>query len=102
MAQLLGPAQSKIIPEPDFKQDADGFYENEDWYDWRLNNWGTKAILDLYSTIYYSPDETSCRFNFETSWSPPEGIIAHLKEKYDNLSMRLFYREDNLQLSGYL
>ena len=86
---------NKIIPEPD--------YENENgWYGWRLNNWGTKWNCDgEYSSIFYY-DETSCEFTIYTAWAPPEGIMDKLNEKYEDIQITLFYREDGNQIAGYL
>ena len=58
----------KIIPEPKGE-------EEEDWYGWRVENWGTKW------TGYdgrFNDDQTA--FSFETAWSPPLPIIKKLAE----------------------
>jgi len=57
----------KIVPEPK----TDG----EEWYDWRVQNWGTKW------TGYdgrFNDDQTA--FSFCTAWSPPLPIIKKLTE----------------------
>jgi hypothetical protein len=59
----------KIIPEPN------GEEKNENWYQWRLDNWGTKW------TGYdgrLNDDQTA--FTFNTAWSPPLPIIKKLAE----------------------
>jgi hypothetical protein len=58
---------NKIIPEPK--------PEVEDWYGWRLENWGTKW------TGYdgrFNEDHTT--FTFNTAWNPPLPIIKKLAE----------------------
>ena len=118
---------NKIIPEPDY-DDTDGdwveptkeFIENrypwckdngksfEDttwWWYWRIMTWGTKWNIGNkdynYSYVDYKC-ENSCYFEFETAWAPPEGIIKKLNEKYEDITIRVFYREDGNQIAGYL
>jgi hypothetical protein len=60
---------NKIIPEPN------GEEENENWYQWRLDNWGTKW------TGYdgrFNEDQTA--FTFDTAWSSPLPVIKKLAE----------------------
>ena len=52
-------------------------YGATNWYDWCINNWGTKwnaknIILQQYSNHIL--------FEFDTAWAPPEPIYEHLKE----------------------
>ena len=58
---------NKIIPEPE----AVG----ESWYDWRVQNWGTK--WSGYDGRF-NDDQTA--FTFDTAWSPPLPIIKKLAE----------------------
>jgi hypothetical protein len=49
--------------------------EGEDWYGWRVENWGTK--WDGYEGRF-NYDQTA--FTFCTAWSPPLPIIKKLAE----------------------
>jgi len=49
--------------------------KGEDWYDWRVENWGTKWDA---GEGRFNDDQTS--FSFETAWSPPLPIIKKLAE----------------------
>ncbi len=40
-----------------------------DWYNWRLDNWGTK--WDVYETHCTRMDANTLVLNFYTAWSPP-------------------------------
>ena len=113
---------NKIIPEPDYN-DTDGDWvkptkeyiekhfpsttnpadRDRWWWFWRFNTWGTKWNMgdDDYSYVDYEC-ENSCNFEFETAWEPPEGIIKKLNEKYEDITIRVFYREDGCELAGYL
>ena len=47
-----------------------------DWYDWRLDNWGTK--WDIYETHCTRIDANTLDLNFYTAWSPPIPIFDKL------------------------
>ena len=66
---------------------------NDDrWYNWNINNWGTKWDIDgKYSQI--DGDDYSFQVTFETAWSPPEQIYYALREKYPTVDITWFYDE---------
>jgi len=110
----------KVLPEPDYdkpKKDGthnDGVqtklnapYEHPDWYTWRNANWGTKWNLVPAkggSVDGYSVDITKDYINltFDTAWSPPDGIYDAIGDRYPTLDVNWFYREDGMQMSGWL
>ena len=52
-----------MVPQPNFAGD-------QDWYMWRVNNWGTKwDITDVY--IDNADEADSIEFSFSTAWAPP-------------------------------
>jgi len=61
-----------LIPEPrdDENEPTSG------WYDWRLDNWGTK--WDVYETHCTRIDANTLNLNFYTAWSPPIPIYDKL------------------------
>ena len=75
--------------------------QDDRWYNWRCQNWGTK--WDCYDL---SIDECDMphgfELNFNTAWSPPEEICYALKEKFDDLSVSWFYDEPGCEVAGYL
>tara|TARA_R100000951_G_scaffold115005_2_gene121714 strand:+ start:109 stop:573 length:465 start_codon:yes stop_codon:yes gene_type:complete len=117
---------NKVIPEPDWKKipNADGELpylddENKDftfsrfkstgeqdvrWYDWRINNWGTKWGLD--DDVDCDHDEWTLRYNFATAWSPPTGVYQELydiaQKINEDIHISWFYREDGMGFAGYL
>ena len=54
-----------LIPEPrdDENEPTSG------WYDWRLENWGTK--WDVYNVHMTRMDDNTLVMSFDTAWSPP-------------------------------
>lgn len=49
-----------------------------DWYDWRLDNWGTK--WDIYETHCTRIDANTLQLNFLTAWSPPIPVYDKLTD----------------------
>ena len=109
----------KVLPEPDYdKPKKDGTHNNgvqtelsfamPDWWDWRNTNWGTKWNLvpnhggDLTSYDVTAQGDGYMQLVFDTAWSPPNGIYEAIVEKYPDLDINWFYREDGCQMAGWL
>ena len=116
---------NQILPIPDFKnipnakgelpvlrrelnKDGTVFYETYDfpdgknddrWYHWCINNWGTKWELSELDIEY--DDSEQLNLTFSTAWSPPEGVVEKLREKYPDLSFTCFYDEPGMEAAGY-
>ena len=110
---------SKVLPEPDYdKPKKDGTHNDgvqtelhsvmPDWWTWRNDNWGTKWNLvpnhdgDLTAYLTVEDGEDFIQLEFDTAWSPPNGIYEAITEKYQDLSINWFYREDGVQMAGWL
>lgn len=72
-------------------------YDN--WYDWRIANWGTKwdALETYYSEDKYSEDLI---LDFETAWSPPVEWLKKVSLKFPNLNFILYYIEEGTFFCG--
>jgi hypothetical protein len=75
-------------------------YGYDNWYDWRIDNWGTK--WELAEDVQVSDDGEYIKYDFETAWAPPEGIYHAIKEKFPDLEVTWFYDEPGMQFAGYL
>ncbi len=66
-------------------------YGAANWYDWRLENWGTKwdivDVTELEGNAGYS------LMSFETPWSPPIEAFEKLAELFPTLTFLLEYTE---------
>ena len=86
---------SKIMPPPD----------NEWDYDWCTENWGTKWELNA-DDIGYEGDEECLDYEFNTAWSPPEGIYNALYDWAEanaiDMHIQWFYNESGMEIAGYL
>ena len=75
-------------------------YGASDWYQWQVNNWGTK--WDTSDSYLDYADEESASWYFSTAWSPPEGIYNELSRRFPDLSISWFFDEPGMQIAGYL
>ena len=74
--------------------------KNDDrWYHWCIANWGTKWEPDMAGIEY--EDSEILALTFSTAWSPPEGIVEKLREKYPELNFQCFYDEPGCEIAGY-
>ena len=74
--------------------------KNDDrWYHWCIANWGTKWDLSDLSIDY--DDSEQLELEFSTAWSPPEGIMQELKDRYPDLGFTCFYDEPGMECAGY-
>jgi hypothetical protein len=72
----------------------------EGWYDWRLDNWGTKwepgiECFDLVSDEWLSVELT-------TAWSPPEGIYEAIQKEFPDVCIDWFFKEPGMKIAGWL
>ena len=73
---------------------------NDDrWYHWCVENWDTKWEPDMHGIEY--EDDSILAITFNTAWSPPEGVIAKLREKFPELTFQCFYDEPGCEIAGY-
>ena len=71
------------------------------WYDWRLRYWDTKwDCYDLGMCDHDLPHGFEVQFN--TAWSPPEGICRAMRKQYPDIDIQWFYDEPGEGIAGYL
>ena len=116
---------NQILPIPDFKnipnekgelpileqhkgKDGEVMWEtynfpdgkNDDrWYHWCIENWGTKWEADV--TGFEVQDYDTLEIEFLTAWSPPQGVVEKLREKFPELTFQCFYDEPGCEIAGY-
>lgn len=92
--QEEGFSFDKIKPMPPELKEGDG------WYDWAVENWGTKWDLDENPFDFDSISENEISFWFDTAWSPPMGVIEALSEKFYKDHFVLQYLEMGMGFCG--
>ena len=65
-----------LIPMPKELEDTTSPSDTPNWYDWRLDNWGTK--WDVYEAHCTRIDANTLNLNFYTAWSPPIPVFDKL------------------------
>ncbi len=74
-----------------------GKYGFDNWYDWRIRNWGTKwdvqAVLEDEGDGYLD-------YSFQSAWSPPVEWLEKVARDYPQLSFRLEYEEEGRDFVG--
>ena len=117
---------NQILPIPDFKnipnekgelpileqhkgKDGEVMWEtynfpdgkNDDrWYHWCIDNWGTKWEPDILD-VDGDQDSEMLEITFNTAWSPPQGVVEAMREKYPKLTFQCFYYEPGCEIAGY-
>lgn len=100
---------SKILPEPNYeevevkptfpKEDKKEDFRMPKWWDWRIQNWGTKS--NSYDDHVDTVDDETVEYEFSTAWSPPKPVIEKLREQYPDVSITAFYDEPAMEIAGY-
>mgnify|MGYP003335277890 FL=1 len=75
-------------------------YGYEDWYNWRVYNWGTK--WDVSDSWVDEHDGDALTVNYTTAWGPNDRFIKFASEKYPNLKFKLTYEEPGCGFCGIL
>jgi hypothetical protein len=89
----------KIVPMPDYiyrgnlGNDERKLYGKNNWYDWSIENWGTKwnciRAVTQSNTIY-----------FDTAYTPSSPVIAALAQKYHTMRFEYSYYEMMMGFQG--
>ena len=72
---------------------------SDNWYDWRVNNWGTK--WNSYSCEIQEQEDDYVVYTFDTAWGPPTGVIEALREQCPDFSISAFFDEPGMEEAGY-
>jgi hypothetical protein len=73
--------------------------EDENWYAWNIENWGTKwSLSDVY--IDNGVEEDSIEFSFSTAWAPPVDAFRTWAEQDGRVQFTLEYWEPGCAFVG--
>jgi hypothetical protein len=68
------------------------------WYDFCVNEWGTKWDVDAIETIELEGDVDHVTFGFDSAWSPPTGAMEYLMDQ--GFTVKLYYYEPGMAFAG--
>lgn len=75
-------------------------FGSDNWYDWRVQNWGCKWDIDENEGKPAHSSAESIGFEFQTPWGPPERAIYTLSLKFPTLTFFLGYYEMGCGFAG--
>jgi len=98
-AELEGttsPAPKEGTPQPL----VDGF---DNWYDWRVSNWGTKWDVDLEGLEFKDNGDGTASIVgwFDSAWGPPIEAYNTFLDDMDNCTLESFYEEGGMDFAGH-
>ncbi len=64
------------------------------WYEWRLENWGTK--WDAYEISVIHRSDRAIHIAFQTAWSTPQAVIETLAGQYPDLAIDVDFADENM------
>jgi hypothetical protein len=73
----------------------------DNWYDWAVNNWGTK--WDVHKNELYRTDwknGSGVTLTFATAWGPPLKVIEKLSSKFPKLRFSINFNEPGMGCRG--
>jgi len=70
-------------------------YGYSTWYDFCVNEWGTKWDVDPYDKVEVADRIT---FGFDSAWAPPTGVFEALMDQ--GFSVRAYYYEPGMAFCG--
>jgi len=74
-------------------------YGAADWYQWCINNWGTKWDVGEESDGIDRIDDNKVKLSFDTAWGPPVAFYEYLDEELD-FGITAFYLEEGMGFAG--
>lgn len=74
-------------------------YGSDNWYDWCINNWGTKWDVSNSSSIV-SQSADQIKYHFDSAWSPPIEWLRFVSVLYPKLKFILDYEEGGMAFAG--
>lgn len=79
-------------------KDLEYKYDYTNWYDWRVNYWGTK--WDASESHIIDESDGHITVEFDTAWSPPEMWVRYVSTLFPDLKFRLSFTEPGMGFAG--
>lgn len=90
LTEMTSPVASPEIAKSNIEK-----YGSSDWYDWNVNNWGTK--WDVSEPDHEVSEDTVTTW-FDTAWGPPLDFYEHLKGL--GYTVEAMYHEPGMCFAG--
>ena len=106
LKDTTAPAPDKTAKDKKIAKARKLEFGADSWYDWRVNNWGTKwELCEFYGVDrqYHSEQsegESTISFGFSSAWAPPIGAYEKFLENNSNCFIRAYYYEGGCDFMG--
>jgi len=70
------------------------------WYEWRLEKWDTKWDVPKDDIEITEINNGSIVIGFDTAWSPPIAIYKKLRDKFKDVKIEWWARDEDDQTNG--
>jgi hypothetical protein len=78
-----------------YRQTEDGEWKAPAWYEWRIENWGTK-----WNCYDHHGDWNDSEITFFTAWSPPSAFFLHVSKSYPDVTFKLEFADEGAGFLG--
>ena len=80
------------------KEEEEKYGKENCWYDWSIDNWGTK--WDCYQTDVHRISDKVLVIFLQTAWSPPMPVVKAMSEQFPNLYVSIAYIDEGMAFAG--
>ena len=80
-----------FVPRPESEED--------NWYAWNIENWGTKWDVEGDGVQVFEQDENKISVSFDTAWGPPIEFFRKLEEDHE-YKVLAYYMEEGMNFCG--
>jgi hypothetical protein len=91
-----------MVPMPKELEGTTSPSDGPNWYDWRVNNWGTKWDIDSEGLEFTDNGDGTAMIDgwFESAWAPPTGAYDAFLNDMDNCDIEAWYHEPGMDFAG--
>lgn len=102
-AQAAKGLLQAIMPMPAELEGTTSPGDSPNWYNWRVENWGTKWDVDLEGLEYVDNGDGTASISgwFESAWAPPIGAYEQLADDFDSCVVECSYYEPGMDFAGF-
>jgi hypothetical protein len=92
-----------MAPMPAELNDTTAPSDSPNWYDWRVNNWGTKWDISDEGLEFVDNEDGTAYISgwFDSAWAPPIGAYEKFLDDMDNCSIEASYYEPGMDFGGF-
>ena len=92
-----------IHPMPKELHETTSPSEEPNWYNWRVENWGTKWEVSSEGLEFTDNGDGTATISgwFDSAWAPPIGVYERFAEQFDSCVLEASYYEPGMDFAGF-